>query len=115
MSATAGLHQEVTSMVKGLLDGTRVVFGDERAVANAGILLPAVLAERLGIEARVGETVDFGCGRDNPSVGSGLKSTPASGCPPRRSQRAELPHWAPALGDGGESQLGPGMQNPRER
>ena len=40
-------------MVKGLPDATRVVFDDERAVANAGVLLPAVLAERLGIEALV--------------------------------------------------------------
>ena len=35
--------------------------------------------------------------------------------PPRRSQRAGLPHWAPALGAGGESLLGPGMQDPRLR
>ena len=35
--------------------------------------------------------------------------------PPHRSQRAGLPHWAPALGAGGESLLGPGMQNPRLR
>jgi hypothetical protein len=47
-------------MVKGLPDGTRVVFDDQRAVANAGMLLPAVLAERLGIEALVDETVDLG-------------------------------------------------------
>ena len=58
-------------------------------------------------------TQRIGCGRDNPSVGSGRESTPASGCPPRRSQRAGLPHWAPALGDGGESLLGPGVQDPR--
>ena len=38
-------------MVKGLPDATRVVFDDERAVANAGVVLPAVLADRLGIEA----------------------------------------------------------------
>jgi hypothetical protein len=47
-------------MVKGLPDGTRVVFDDRRAVANAGRLLPGVLAERLGIEALVGESVDLG-------------------------------------------------------
>ena len=28
-------------MVKGLSDATRVVFDDERAVANAGVVLPA--------------------------------------------------------------------------
>jgi hypothetical protein len=47
-------------MVKGLPDATRVVFDDERVVANAGIVLPAVLADRLGIEALVDETVDLG-------------------------------------------------------
>ena len=31
-------------MVKGLSDATRVLFDDERVVANAGVLLPAVLA-----------------------------------------------------------------------
>ena len=33
------------------LDGTRVCFDDERAVSDAGVLLVATLAERLGIEA----------------------------------------------------------------
>jgi hypothetical protein len=47
-------------MVNGLPDATRVVFDDERVVANAGVLLPAVLAERLGIEALVEQTVDLG-------------------------------------------------------
>jgi len=47
-------------MVKGLPDATRVVFDDERVVANAGVMLPAVLAGRLGIEALVDETVDLG-------------------------------------------------------
>jgi hypothetical protein len=47
-------------MVKGLPDATRVVFDDERVVANAGVLLPAVLADRLGIEAVVDRTVDLG-------------------------------------------------------
>ena len=47
-------------MVKGLPDATRVLFDDERAVANAGVLLPAMLAERLGIEGLVDRTVDLG-------------------------------------------------------
>ena len=47
-------------MVKGLSDVTRVRFDDERVVANAGVLLPAVLAERLGIEALVDVIVDLG-------------------------------------------------------
>jgi hypothetical protein len=37
-----------------------VVFDDERAVANAGVMLPALLAGRLGLEAVVGECVDLG-------------------------------------------------------
>jgi hypothetical protein len=42
-----------------MLDRLRVEFDDERAVANAGLLLPATLAGRLGIEGLVDETVDL--------------------------------------------------------
>lgn len=41
-------------------DSVVVVFDDERVVANAGVMLPAVLAQRLGIERLVEETVDLG-------------------------------------------------------
>ncbi len=41
-------------------DSAVVVFDDERAVANAGVMLPALLAARLGIEQLVDETVDLG-------------------------------------------------------
>ena len=44
----------------GVLDRLRVEFDDERAVANAGLLLPATLAGRLGLEQLVDETVDLG-------------------------------------------------------
>src|SRR5215211_5208099 len=59
-----GLRQEVTFMVHvdgpvGL-DGVAVVFDDERAVADAGIVLTATLAQRLGIEALVDERVVLG-------------------------------------------------------
>jgi hypothetical protein len=37
-----------------------VVFDDDHAVANAGLLLPATLAQRLGIEAAVDQLVDLG-------------------------------------------------------
>jgi hypothetical protein len=37
-----------------------VAFDDDQAVANAGLLLPATLAERLGIEAVVDQLVDLG-------------------------------------------------------
>ena len=62
MAAAAG-RQEVTYVVKGregvVLDWLRVEFDDERAVANAGLLLPARLAGRLGIEQLVNERVDL--------------------------------------------------------
>jgi hypothetical protein len=41
------------------LDSMRVVFDDERAVANAGLVLPASLAGQLGVEALVNEAVDL--------------------------------------------------------
>ena len=47
-------------MVNGLPDAARVVFDDERVVANAGVVLPAVLAGRLGIEALIDQTVCLG-------------------------------------------------------
>ena len=40
--------------------GLVVGFDDGHAVANAGLLLPATLADRLGIEAVVDELVDLG-------------------------------------------------------
>jgi hypothetical protein len=42
------------------LDGIAVAFDDERAVADAGIVLTATLARRLGIEALVDQSVDLG-------------------------------------------------------
>jgi hypothetical protein len=42
------------------LDRTEITFDDDRAVANAGLILTATLAERLGIEATGNEMVDLG-------------------------------------------------------
>jgi hypothetical protein len=42
------------------LAGLVVAFDDGHAVANAGLLLPATLAQRLGIEAVVDQLVDLG-------------------------------------------------------
>ena len=39
------------------LDRVEVVFDDQRAVANAGVLLAATLSDRLGLEALVDECV----------------------------------------------------------
>jgi hypothetical protein len=49
-------------------DSTVVVFDDERVVANAGVMLPAILASRLGLEGLVEETVRLGDrrGASNP-------------------------------------------------
>ncbi len=37
-----------------------VTFDDEKAVANAGLMLPAMLAESLQIESVINETVKMG-------------------------------------------------------
>ncbi len=42
------------------LDGVQVCFDDERVVSDAGVLLVATLAQRLGVEALAG--VWCGCG-----------------------------------------------------
>jgi hypothetical protein len=41
------------------VDSLRVAFDDERLVSDAGLMLPAILAGRLGVEAMVNETVDL--------------------------------------------------------
>ena len=50
-----------------ILDQLDTCFDDTHAVANAGLLLPATLAERLGIEQIVDRLVELGDG----SVASG--------------------------------------------
>ena len=42
------------------LDRVSVIFDDDRAVANAGLVLPATLAQHLGIEAVVNQTLRLG-------------------------------------------------------
>jgi Transposase DDE domain group 1 len=43
-----------------VLDQVDIAFDDERAVAGAGLLLPATLAERLGIQQATDQLVDLG-------------------------------------------------------
>jgi hypothetical protein len=43
-----------------VLDQVDVAFDDERLVANAGLLLPATLADRLGMEQAADELIDLG-------------------------------------------------------
>jgi Transposase DDE domain group 1 len=45
-----------------VVDRLQVEFDDERAVANAGLLLPATLADRLGIEQLVNDSIDLSGG-----------------------------------------------------
>src|SRR4051812_12734163 len=49
-------------------DSAAVVFDDEGMVANAGVVLPALLAQRLGIEELVNARIDLGdrAGAANP-------------------------------------------------
>ena len=42
------------------LDAIKVAFDDDRSVADAGVLVAATLARRLGIEALVNDCVDLG-------------------------------------------------------
>ena len=51
-------HLSVRSSV--VLDQVEVAFDDERLIANAGCLLPATLADRLGIEQAADELIDLG-------------------------------------------------------
>ena len=55
-------------MVHDSPDRFLVAFDDERVVANAGVMLPALLADRLGLGVLVEETVDLGgrAGAANP-------------------------------------------------
>jgi hypothetical protein len=63
-------RQEVTFVVQDDkpvgLDGTRVAFDDERVVCDAGIMVVATLALRLGIEALAGDLVRLR--RDRPGA-----------------------------------------------
>jgi hypothetical protein len=43
-----------------VLDQVDITFDDQRSVASAGLLLPATLAERLGIEQAADQVVDLG-------------------------------------------------------
>ena len=61
------------------LDGVQVRFDDERVVCDAGVMLVATLAERLGIEALAQRLVRLGrdaagCGQRGPQGdGAGLR------------------------------------------
>ena len=53
-----------------VLDQVDIAFDDRRAVASAGLLLAATLAERLGIEQATDQLVDSGTGLARPAPGA---------------------------------------------
>jgi hypothetical protein len=55
------------------LDGVRVVFDDERVVSDAGVMLVATLARRLGVEALAGGLVRLR--GDRPGAASSSRAT----------------------------------------
>jgi hypothetical protein len=63
-----------------VLDQVDVAFDDERSVAGAGLLLPATLAERLGIEQGADQLAGLGDrpGRPAPGASCSPWSTPWS-------------------------------------
>jgi len=69
-SSSRGLRQEVTFVVHDDkpvgLDGVQVEFDDERVVSDAGVMLVATLARRLGVEALAGGLVRLR--RDRPGA-----------------------------------------------
>ena len=63
----------------------------------------------LGIDGDDTDRIDrLAAAMRKPGIAVG---TALSGGPPRRSQRARLTHWAPALGSGGEPRVGPGVHD----
>ena len=56
----------------------RVAFDDHRLVANAGLLLPAILALRLGLGELVDRHVDLGCTPGRAHTGDKLMTLVAS-------------------------------------
>jgi hypothetical protein len=70
VSGSHGLRQEVTFVVQDDkpvgLDGVRVEFDDERVVSDAGVMLVATLAQRLGVEALAARLVRLR--RDRPGA-----------------------------------------------
>jgi hypothetical protein len=52
--------ERVADQHQAVLDQVDIAFDDQRAVALAGLLLPATLAERLGVEQVTDQVVDLG-------------------------------------------------------
>ena len=59
-------------------DRTRIVFDDHRLVANAGLLLPATLAQHLGLRELVDRHLDLGGAPGRANTGDKLLTLVAS-------------------------------------
>ena len=59
-------------------DRIGVVFDDHRLVANAGLLLPATLAQHLGLRELVDHHLDLGCAPGRANTGDKLLTLVAS-------------------------------------
>ena len=60
-------------------DGIHVAFDDHRLVANAGLMLPATLARRLGLPQLADRCLDLGCAPGRADTGDKLMTPVASG------------------------------------
>ena len=65
-------QQEDTFQVQSShsLDRLHVSFNDQRLVANAGLVLPATLAQHLGLAELLSEHIDLGEGPGSANVGA---------------------------------------------
>ena len=59
-------------------DRIRIVFDDHRLVANAGLLLPATLAQRLGLRELVDHHLDLGGAPGRANTGDKMLTLVAS-------------------------------------
>ena len=59
-------------------DRIQVAFDDHRLVANAGLLLPATLARRLGLAQLADRYLDLGCAPGRANTGDKLMTLVAS-------------------------------------
>ena len=106
-------------------DRIHVAFDDHRLVGNAGLILPATLALRLGLGELVDRHVDLGCAPGRANTGDKLMTLVASalaggdciddadalqgppGCWAAWSRRR--PPWAPSCAaSAGATSVGPG-------
>ena len=68
-------------------DRIRIVFDDHRLVANAGLLLPATLAQRLGLQELVDHHLDLGDAPGRANTGDKMLTLVASALGWRRLHR----------------------------